>query len=431
MTGVRTAMDSLLFLCHRLPYPPNKGDKIRSYHFLRHLAGRYRVFLGTFVDDPADWQHVEPLRALCADVHVERLSPRARRVGSAVGLLTGEALTLPYFRSRQLQTWVQAITRREGILRAFAYSSPMAQYLDDVPHLRRFIDFVDLDSAKWGDYARTRKWPISALYAREARRLLCFEKDAASRAEAVIFVTDEEATLFRELAPESADHVMTIRNGVDSEYFSPAHDFESPFAPGERAIVFTGAMDYWPNVDAVVWFAREVLPEIRRRDPAARFYVVGMNPDASVRVLGNEPTTVVTGRVSDVRPYLKYARVIVAPLRVARGIQNKVLEAMAMAKPTVATPAAAGALSALPGSEIEVAADTYAFAEKVLEAMDPVRGERMGRLARSRVLADYAWPASLKLLDELLERGGVISDNSGSPVARDVRPALHAKVLAR
>ena len=431
MIGTRTAMDPLLFLCHRLPYPPNKGDKVRSYHFLRHLAGRYRIFLGTFVDDPADWQHVEPLRVLCADVHVERLSPRARRAGSAVGFLTGEALTLPYFRSRQLRAWVQAITQREGIVRAFAYSSPMAQYLDDVPHIRRFIDFVDLDSAKWGDYARTRKWPISALYAREARRLLCFEKDTASRAEAVIFVTDEEATLFRELAPESADHVMTIRNGVDSEYFSPAHDFESPFAPGERAIVFTGAMDYWPNVDAVVWFAREVLPEIRRRDPAARFYVVGMNPDASVRVLGNEPTTVVTGRVSDVRPYLKYARVIVAPLRVARGIQNKVLEAMAMAKPTVATPAAAGALSALPGSEIEVAADTYAFAEKVLEAMDPVRGERMGRLARSRVLADYAWPASLKLLDELLERGGVISDNSGSPVARDVRPALHAKVLAR
>ena len=260
--------------------------------------------------------------------------------------------------------------------------------------MRRFVDFVDLDSAKWGDYARTRRWPVSAVYAREARRLLCFEKEAASRAEAVIFVTDEEAKLFREVAPESAGRVMTIRNGVDSEYFSPAHDFESPFAPGERAIVFTGAMDYWPNVDAVVWFARDVLPEIRRRDPAARFYVVGMNPDAAVRALGNEPATVVTGRVSDVRPYLKHARVVVAPLRVARGIQNKVLEAMAMAKPTVVTPAAAAALSARPGIELEVADDAHAFAAKVLESMDPVRGERMGVLARSRVLADYAWPAS-------------------------------------
>ena len=180
-------MDSLLFLCHRLPYPPNKGDKVRSYHFLKHLAGRYRVFLGTFVDDLADWKHDEQLKALCTDVHVESLSPRTRRVASATGFLTGEALTLPYFRSRRLRAWVQATTRREGIKRAFAYSSPMAQYLADAPRVRRFIDFVDLDSAKWADYARTRRWPASALYAREARRLLSFEKDVASRAEAVVF----------------------------------------------------------------------------------------------------------------------------------------------------------------------------------------------------------------------------------------------------
>jgi sugar transferase (PEP-CTERM/EpsH1 system associated) len=430
MTGARADMDPLLFLCHRLPYPPNKGDKVRSYHFLRHLAGRYRIFLGTFVDDPADWKHVEPLRALCADVHVERISPRARRVGSAAGFLTGEALTLPYFRSRHLRTWVQAVTRREGIDRAFAYSSPMAQYLVDMPRMRRVIDFVDLDSAKWGDYARTRRWPVSALYAREACRLLRFEKYAASCAEAVIFVTDEEARLFRSEAPESADHVMTIRNGVDSEYFSPAHDFESPFALEERAIVFTGAMDYWPNIDAVVWFARDVLPQIRRCDPAVRFYVVGMNPDAAVRALGHEPATTVTGRVSDVRPYLRHARVVVAPLRVARGIQNKVLEAMAMAKPTVVTPAAAGALSALPGIELEVAADAQAFAGKVLESMDPLRAERMGMLARSRVLADYAWPASLKLLEELLERDG----NAGAALALPANSPAHAlrtKVIAR
>jgi sugar transferase (PEP-CTERM/EpsH1 system associated) len=424
-------MDSLLFLCHRLPYPPNKGDKVRSYHFLKHLAGRYRVFLGTFVDDPADWKHVESLKALCADVHVELLSPRVRRLWSAGGLLAGEALTVPYFRSRRLRAWVQATTRREGIKRAFAYSSPMAQYLADVPDVRCFIDFVDLDSAKWADYARTRRWPASALYAREARRLLSFEKDVASRAEAVVFVTAEEAQLFRKAAPESAGRILTIRNGVDSEYFSPAHDFASPFAAGERAIVFTGAMDYWPNVDAVTWFTREVLPEIRRRDPAARFYVVGMNPDAAVRNLQDDSATVVTGRVSDVRPYLKHARVVVAPMRVARGIQNKVLEAMAMARPTVVTPATAAALSALRGAEVEVAAEARGFAAKVLESMDPVRGERMGLLARARVLADYTWPASFRLLDELLERDRA---TSGIPLAarsNDARHALPAKGMAR
>ena len=131
--------------------------------------------------------------------------------------------------------------------------------------------------------------------------------------------------------------------------------FPSPFAPGEHAIVFTGAMDYWPNVDAVLWFARDVLPEIRRCDASARFYVVGMNPDPAVRALASDPSVVVTGRVRDVRPYLGHARVVVAPLRIARGIQNKVLEAMAMAKPVVVTTPTAAALSARHGVEIEVA----------------------------------------------------------------------------
>jgi len=430
MTGARAATDALLFLSHRLPYPPNKGDKVRSCHLLKHLAGRYRVFLGTFVDDPEDWKHVETLKALCADVHVEKLSPAAKRLRSTTGFLTGEALTLPYFRSRRLRAWVRATTRREGIERAFAFSSPMAQYLADVPHVRRFIDFVDLDSAKWGDYARTRPWPVSALYAREARRLLHYEREVARGAEAVIFVTDDEARLFRKAAPESASRIMAIRNGVDSDYFSPAHDFESPFAPGEHAVVFTGAMDYWPNVDAVVWFAREVLPQIRRRDPAVRFWVVGMNPDAAVRALGNDSATVVTGRVDDVRPYLKHARVVVAPLRVARGIQNKVLEAMAMARPTVVTTATAAALSARPGVELEVAEGAHDFAAKVLESMEPVRGERMGALARSRVLADYAWPASFKLLDELLEQDRAPSGAAVAPPI-DMRHALPAKAIAR
>jgi sugar transferase (PEP-CTERM/EpsH1 system associated) len=424
-------MDPLLYLCHRLPFPPNKGDKVRSHHFLKHLARRYRVFLGTFVDDPADWEHVEALRALCAEVHVEALSRRRRRVASASGFLTGEALTLPYFRSRRLREWVREVVRRERIGRAFAYSSPMAQYLADLPSVRRVVDFVDLDSAKWGDYARTRPWPVSAVYAREARRLLRFEREAASHAEAVVFVTEEEAQLFRREAPESAGHVMSIRNGVDSAHFSPAHGFASPFAPGEHAIVFTGAMDYWPNVDAVVWFAREVLPAVRQSDPAARFYVVGMNPDAAVRALADDAATKVTGRVGDVRPYLQHARVVVAPLRVARGIQNKVLEAMAMARPTVVTPAMAPALAAVRGVEFETAAEAGEFARRVLELMDPARARRMGALARSRVLADYAWPASFRLLDELLEHDAAAPRRSATPAPGDPRQPQPVNMVAR
>jgi len=395
-------MEPLLFLAHRLPYPPNKGDKVRSYHFLKHLARRYRVFLGTFIDDPADEEHVPAVRSFCSEVHVETLTPWRQRARSLSALLSGEALSLPYFRSRRLAAWSAETARRHDVRRAFVYSSAMAQYALGLPRLDSVVDFVDMDSAKWDDYAARRRWPASAVYGREARCLLAYERQVAKRARASVFVTEEEAQRFRHSAPECAGSVTVIRNGVDAEYFSPSHAFRSPFARGERAIVFTGSMDYWPNVDAVVWFAREVLPAIRSAQPAARFYVVGMNPDASVRALASDAAVTVTGRVPDVRPYLQHAAVVVAPLRVARGIQNKVLEAMAMAKPVVASAACASALSARPGLDLAVASEPRGFAAATLWAMEPPHAQRLAQHARERIVHDHAWLRSLRQLEELL-----------------------------
>jgi sugar transferase (PEP-CTERM/EpsH1 system associated) len=418
-------METLLFLAHRLPYPPTKGDKVRSHHLLRHLAQRYRVVLGSFIDDPLDWQHVEKLGALCAEVHIEPIVRWSRPIRCAGALLTGEALTLPYFHSNALDEWVKDIVRRERIERAFVFSSPMAQYVLDLPRMRSIVDFVDLDSAKWGDYARRRPWPISALYQLEAQRLLAFEKHVAARVETSLFVTREEARLLSAVAPECANRITAIENGVDSEHFSPAHGFESPFPASEHAIVFTGTMDYWPNVDAVVWFAREVLPRLRQHDASARFHVVGMNPHRTVRALASDAAVNVTGRVDDVRPYLRHARAVVAPLRVARGIQNKVLEAMAMARPVVATSAAAAALTARPGVDLEVADDAAAFAAKVLAVVDPAAGERMGQRARARILADYAWTSRFARLDELIAQGERTRSTPTPPCASP-RPATAA-----
>lgn len=398
-------MEPLLFLAHRLPYPPNKGDKVRSYHFLKHLVRRYRVFLGTFVDDAADWEHVATVRALCADVQAQPLNPWSRPASGASALLRGEPLTLPYFRSRALQQWVHRTVAQAGISRAFVFSSSMAQYVTALPAVRTVVDFVDMDSAKWADYAARRSWPASALYRREARCLLDYEKAVAGQASASVFVTEEETRRFLAEMPHCAGRVKTIRNGVDSGYYSPAHAFASPFPAGERPVVFTGAMDYWPNIDAVVWFVREVMPLLRRRDPALRFYVVGMNPDAAVRALAEDSATVITGRVADVRPYLQHAGVVVAPLRVARGIQNKVLEAMAMAKPVVTSAACAAAFSARPGVELEVAHDAPEFAAKIAALLESPGAQRMGQLARERVLREYVWRASYAQLDALLGEG--------------------------
>jgi sugar transferase (PEP-CTERM/EpsH1 system associated) len=413
-------MEPLLFLAHRIPYPPNKGDKVRSFHILKHLASHYRVFLGTFVDDPADWPYLDNLRALCADVMAYPLNPVGGRIKSLAGLRTGEALTLPYYRTRAMQRWVDETLTREPIGKCFAFSSAMAQYVTGRPDLRRIVDLVDADSEKWRQYASEHRWPLSWVYRREANRLLAFEASLAREFDATLLVTPAEKALFATRAPQSVARVHVVANGVDTERFSPDVHFPSPFAADERAIVFTGAMDYWPNADAARWFVSEVLPAVLRQHPRARFYVVGMNPTPSVRTLAQDPAVTVTGRVPDTRPYLQHASVVVAPLRIARGVQNKILEAMAMARPVVATAACAMSLSAAQDRELLVAGNASEFASQVSTAL-AAEPAGLGNSARARVISDYQWHRNLALVDALLEDAPVLSQpQSSSPPARSV-----------
>jgi sugar transferase (PEP-CTERM/EpsH1 system associated) len=395
-------MEPLLFLAHRVPVPPTKGDKIRSYHMLRALAERHRVYFGAFMDDPRDRAHLPKLAELCAESKVVELRPRLARLRSLQGLLQRVPLTVPYYRSAVLADWIRSTVARHGIRKALVFSSGMAQYQDLVPEVQFIIDFVDVDSAKWTEYGSRRRGLMAAVYRREGELLLQFERRAASRAMVALFATSAEAALFQQLAPECAAKTIAVLNGVDSEYFASAHEFPSPYPQGERAIVFTGVMDYWPNVDAVCWFAREVFPLIRAQEPAARFYIVGMNPSPVVRGLACD-TVVVTGRVEDVRPYLRHAAVAVAPLRLARGVQNKVLEAMAMSRPVVASEAAAMGLAVRPGEDLVVADSAPDFAGSVLGFLkDPPSGDAMGLRARLRVLETYCWESNLESLERLL-----------------------------
>jgi sugar transferase (PEP-CTERM/EpsH1 system associated) len=397
-------VESILYLTHRIPFPPNKGDKVRSFNLLRFLCKRYHVHLGTFVDEPADFAYVPELERMCASFKAIMLRPAVARLRSAVGFLTGEALTLPYYRNATLARWIDAVVREHGVSKAIVFSSAMAQYVLRHRDLRLVVDFVDVDSAKWDQYATSRPWPFAAIYGREGRRLLAFERAVAAHAHASVFVTDAEARLFCKLAPECARTVHYAQNGVDTDYFAPDPGRTSPFAPGEDALVFTGAMDYWPNIDAVTWFASEVMPEIVARRPSARFYIVGMQPSPAVLALGRNPSITVTGLVPDTRPYLQHARVIVAPLRVARGIQNKVLEGMAMGRPVVVSGGAAEGIQAVNGIDFEVASDAAEYARKSLALMDdePL-SRRMGGAARTRVIASYSWSANLLPIASLLE----------------------------
>jgi len=395
-------MATLLYLVHRIPYPPNKGDKIRSFHLLRHLAARHQVYLGCFIDDEADHAYVAELERYCAGVKALAIAPRRARLASLSALLTGEALSCAYWRSAELARWVAEVVHRHAIGQAVVFSSAMAQYVLPHAQLRLITDFCDVDSAKFAQYAQEHRGPRAWVYRREARRLLDWEAQVARRSVVSAFATEAESDLFESLAPGVAQHRLAIENGVDTAYFAPA-ERTSPFDAEVVPLVFTGAMDYWPNIDAVTWFARDVLPRVAEVEPRVRFVVVGMNPSPAVQALAADPRIWVTGKVADVRPFVQHARAVVAPLRVARGIQNKVLEAMALARPVVVSTASAAGLRGRSGEEFAVAEAADEWAARVLELLDPERAEAMGLRARARILADRDWERNLAALDAWLE----------------------------
>lgn len=394
----------LLFLCHRIPYPPNKGDKIRSFHLLAFLARHYRIFLGSFVDDPEDWQYRGKLESLCEQVHLVDLNPRLARLRSLTGLLSGSPLSCVYYRSRSLDRWVDRVIDEFSIDKAIVYSSAMAQFLmDDRGRLRRkVIDFVDVDSDKWRQYAETHPGPLRWIYAREAKRLLEFDREVALRFDASLFVCEAEAALFRRLVPEAKDRIGHYDNGVDLDYFSPAGEFPNPFPGNSKALVFTGAMDYWPNEDAVTWFSEEVFPQLRTSAPDLAFYIVGSRPTERVRKLAEREGVIVTGRVADVRPYLKHALAAVAPMRVARGIQNKVLEGMAMQRPVIVSPEGLEGIEATDGREVLLAREP---ADYVRHVKTLLAGEypEIGATARALVVSRFDWSQTLPRVEQVLE----------------------------
>lgn len=378
-------MKEILFLAHRAPFPPDRGDKIRSFHILRHLAARARVHLIAFADDPRDLNPAADYRALVDEcVIVPRTKSRPRAALEA--LVTAQPVSVAAFAHRGVERAVRDILARRPLDAIYVYSGQMAQYLP-VAGPCTVMDFVDLDSAKFAAYAGDAAGITRWMMQREARMLAAFEREVAGRVDASLFVSAAEAALL----PGS----IAIENGIDTAHYDPAVAHVPVVGQGPL-VVFTGQMDYRPNIDAVTWFARELLPQI----PGVRFAIVGRAPGAEVRALAGE-RVIVTGEVADVRGWLDAAAVVVAPLKLARGIQNKVLEAMAMARPVVASTAAAEGIDHR--DTIRVANDGTDFIASVNALLaDPAAAATLGKAARAQVIARYDWAAALAPLDPLL-----------------------------
>ncbi|MBL8838125.1 MAG: TIGR03087 family PEP-CTERM/XrtA system glycosyltransferase [Alphaproteobacteria bacterium] len=401
-------MNHAVLIAHRFPYPPDKGDRIRTWNLLTALSRHYVVHVGAFVHEPVSAGHVEAVKAACRGrCHFEPVNGLVGRARALLGLATGEPLSVRFLASSAMRRWVDDIVAAGKPELAVASASTVAPYAARVGAARSVLDLVDVDSDKWRQYAATRRGAAAWLYAREADKLLAFERALIARFDATLLTTPHEVATMRALVPGHGARIHHFGNGVDHAYFSPDRRYPDPYPAGTRAIVLTGSLDYWPNVDAAVWFAREALPLVRAHAPDAMFYAVGHNPAADVVSLGARDGVHVVGGVPDVRPYLAHAAAVVAPLRVARGVQNKVLEAMAMGRPVVTTSKVMQGILATPATELLVADEPQDFAEAVLGALDN-RIPAMGLAARARILADYSWATQYDRLDAII--GGIAPD---------------------
>lgn len=392
-----------VFLCQRVPYPPDRGDRITTWHFLQHMLERGdEVRLGCFTEEARDDDAVAFLRGRCREVAAPLL-PRGRRKLTALrGLLTGRALTLPFFADAGLRRVVDRWFQTDPPDLVYVYSSSMAQYVMGRRGCRKVMHFAELDSDKWLQYAQ-QKGPLGRwIYGREARLLLRFEDAVARDCDASIVVSDVERELFEQRIRGVVPSV--VQNGVDVDHFqSQGDDRRQP-----RTLVFTGVMDYEPNVDGVAWFAQQCWPAIRRRFPDARWLIVGSKPVAAVKALAALPGVEVTGRVPATPPYFDQATVAIAPLRLARGVQNKVLEAMSMGLPVVATPQAAQGLGAVPAGTLCVASTAEATIAAIAALFeDPARARREGAAAAQWVRDNFRWQNVHQRLDALLQRLGL------------------------
>jgi sugar transferase (PEP-CTERM/EpsH1 system associated) len=403
---------NILFICHRIPFPPNKGDKIRSFNELKYLAEKHNISLAFLVDNKNDIRFIDELEKYCKTIDYDVINPKWQKVKSLPYLLSKKPLTVPYFYSKKLQNAIDRRLSETDFDVIFVFSSPMAEYVLQSrvkmrKRMRLIMDFVDVDSDKWRMYSEHSIFPKYLLYKREWKCLMNYEKKVGNLFDASIFVSDAEVRLFKSFAPDV--HSVAIPNGVDLDYFSalPSGDDTTN---SRYNILFTGAMGYFPNEDGVLYFYRKIWPLVKQKVPYAKFYIVGADPSKRLEsIVRNDTDIIVTGLVKDIRRYMQIADVFVAPLRIARGVQNKVLEAMASRLPVVATPQVVQGICCNGSGYLYVEDSIDAFAERTIE----LAGKKLDHdalMKREDYLKErYSWEHNMALLENVITGSSVLS----------------------
>jgi len=397
----------VLFIAHRIPYPPNKGDKIRSFHMLRHLAENHSLAVACLIDDPRDTVHIQPLNQMVDRVFHEVRTPFAMKMKVVGAVLSGEPFTKPCFYSIKLQQKIDRFLDESNVHAVICFCSSSAEYVfrsrhypDSLQKKVLLADLVDVDSEKWRQYSEQKSGLIKWLYRRESKYLRTYEQKIVKIFDRTFLVSEEEKNVMAQYG--TVDKVETLVNGVDLDFFTP-DTRRSEENREKNRLVFSGAMDYWPNIEGAVWFAEKIFPAVRKAIPDAVFCIAGRNPHDEILALRKKPGIEVTGTVPDIRVYISDAAICVAPLLIARGIQNKVLEGMAMGKAVVATSGAATGLKAVKDRDMVVAEDETRMTEAIIHLLqNPEKRFQIGLSARLYVEREHSWSAHLGRLSVLV-----------------------------
>jgi polysaccharide biosynthesis protein PslH len=389
----------ILYVCHRFPFPPRRGGKIRPYNMIRHLsASGHEVTVASIVRSPEEATEGRGLGRYCTDYEMAEVSKPVQVMRMVLRLPTPTPSSMGYFYSPALARRVHALLARAPADLIFVHCSSVAQYVAGMNGIPKILDFGDMDSQKWLEYAGYKRFPLSAGYWLEGKKLEREEQRLARLFDMCTATTFAEwQTLERYRTGVVTDW---FPNGVDAAYFSPGDG-----AYDANRICFVGRMDYYPNQQCMIDFCANVLPLLSARRPEVNLVIVGADPSPAVAKLAELPGVTVTGSVPDVRPYVRKSALMVAPLNIARGTQNKILEAMALGVPVVTSRVAAGGVDAIPGQHFIVASTPQEYANAILRIMgNEDERARLAVAGRARMLSHHDWGRSMRRLDEVIER---------------------------
>lgn len=400
----------ILYVCHRFPFPPERGGKIRPFNMIRHLSRSHEVTVASLVRSEQEAKEGEGLAQYCAHYEMGRVRDSVQMLRMLARLPTPTPSSMGFFYSAQLARQVRALLRQQRFDLIFVHCSSVAQYVEDVRDTPKILDFGDMDSQKWFEYAHYKPFPLSLGYRLEARKLERAERRLASRFELCTAITRAEWETLEGFG--TGVRSDWFPNGVDSEYFAPSTE------PYERdTVAFVGRMDYYPNQECMFDFCAKVLPRLQASRPGLKLLIIGADPSPAVQRLGRLRGVTITGSVPDVRPFLRRAALMVAPLNIARGTQNKILEAMAMGIPVVSSRVAAGGVDASSPEHFLVASAPEEYAAAILRILDDrAERSRLSLAGRERMLSHHDWEKSMQRLDAIIAR--CLEESAGR--ARDV-----------